>query len=83
MLKILLDALKMTGRKNIILTGGCALNCAANYWYLDKLPKDVKLYVEPISTDAGTSLGIAKAQHYSKTGSMKKHPLKTLYLGPE
>jgi len=83
MLKILLDAHKMTGRKNIILTGGCALNCAANYWYLDKLPKDVKLYVEPISTDAGVSLGIAKAQHYSKTGSMKKHPLKTLYLGPE
>ena len=51
MLKILLDALAISKRKNIILTGGCALNCVANYWYLDKLPKGVKLYVEPISND--------------------------------
>ena len=83
MLKILLDALAISKRKNIILTGGCALNCSANYWYLDKLPKDVKLYVEPISSDAGISIGVSKAQYYSKTGSMKKYPLKNLYLGPE
>ena len=83
MLKILLDALAISKRKNIILTGGCALNCSANYWYLDKLPKDVKLYVEPISSDAGISIGVSKAQYYSKTGSIKKYPLKNLYLGPE
>ena len=45
------DALERSKRKNIILTGGCALNCVANYWYLDKLPKGVKLYVEPIAND--------------------------------
>jgi carbamoyltransferase len=83
MLQILLNALSVSKCKNIILTGGCALNCSANYWYLDKLPKDVKLYVEPISNDAGTSIGVSKAQHYCKTGSIKKHPLKTLYLAPE
>ena len=52
--------------KNIVLTGGCALNCVANYEYLKHLPKDVNLYVEPISSDAGTSIGLAKLLYYSK-----------------
>ena len=38
--------------KNIVLTGsGCALNCVANYEYLKHLPKDVNLYIEPVSND--------------------------------
>ena len=83
MLFLLTDALERTNMRNLVLTGGCALNCVANYWYLDKLPKGVKLYVEPISNDAGVSLGLAKYLHYCETQSYKKHPLKTLYLGPE
>ena len=51
--------------KNIVLTGGCALNCVANYEYLKHLPKDVNLYIEPISSDAGTSIGLAKFLYYS------------------
>tara|TARA_A100001234_G_scaffold215503_1_gene220338 strand:- start:371 stop:1489 length:1119 start_codon:yes stop_codon:yes gene_type:complete len=83
MLFLLTDALERTNMRNLVLTGGCALNCVANYWYLDKLPKDVKLYVEPISNDAGVSLGLAKYLHYCETQSYKKHPLKNLYLGPK
>ena len=45
--------------KNIVLTGGCALNCVANYEYLKHLPKDVNLYIEPVSSDAGTSIGLS------------------------
>ena len=52
--------------KNIVLTGGCALNCVANYEYLKYLPKGVKLYIEPVSGDAGTAIGLAKYMHYSK-----------------
>ena len=52
--------------KNIVLTGGCALNCVANYEYLKHLPKDVKLYIEPVSSDAGTSIGLAKYMYYSQ-----------------
>lgn len=53
--------------KNIVLTGGCALNCVANYEYLKHLPKDVNLYIEPVSSDAGTSIGLAKYLYHSKS----------------
>jgi predicted NodU family carbamoyl transferase len=83
MSNLILKVLEITGEKNIVLTGGCALNCVANYEYLKILPKGVKLYVEPISTDAGTSIGMAKLDYYSSTKSTSRHPLKTLYLGLE
>ncbi|OUV52444.1 MAG: hypothetical protein CBC73_05600 [Flavobacteriales bacterium TMED113] len=51
--------------KNIVLTGGCALNCVANYEYLKYLPKGVKLYIEPVSGDAGTAIGLAKYLYYN------------------
>lgn len=83
MKNLILICLEMTGESNIVLTGGCALNCVANYEYLNILPKGVKLYVEPISTDAGTSIGLAKLDYYSQTKSTSRHRLKTLYLGKE
>ena len=52
--------------KNIVVTGGCALNCVANYEYLKHLPEDVNLYIEPVSNDAGTAIGLAKYLYYSK-----------------
>jgi len=83
MSNLIMYTLQITGAKNIVLTGGCALNCVANYKYLDILPKGVKLYVEPISTDAGTAIGLAKLQYHQQTQSMDPKPLKTLYLGLE
>jgi carbamoyltransferase len=81
MINLIKKSLEITEESNIVLTGGCALNCAANYKYLDHLPNGVKLYVEPISTDAGVSVGLAKIDYYHATKSTTKHPLKTLYLG--
>lgn len=69
--------------KNIVITGGCALNCVANYEYLNHIPDGFNLYIEPVSSDAGTSIGLAKFLYYQSTNSMEKHPLKSLYLGPE
>ena len=83
MSNLILYTLDITKAKNLVLTGGCALNCVANYKYLDILPKDVKLYVEPISTDAGTAIGLAKIFYHQKTQSTRPKPLKTLYLGLE
>jgi carbamoyltransferase len=83
MINLIIHTLNITGQKNLVLTGGCALNCVANYRYLDILPKDVKLYVEPISTDAGTAIGLAKLHFYSETQSTEPKPLKNLYLGLE
>ena len=53
--------------ENIVLSGGCALNCVANYEYLKHLPKDVNLYIEPVSNDAGTAIGLAKYLYYENS----------------
>jgi len=68
---------------NIVISGGCALNCVANYEYLKHLPEGAKLYVEPVSTDAGTSIGMAMIIWRQLSKSMDINPIKTLYLGPE
>lgn len=83
MINLILYTLKLTNSKNLVLTGGCALNCVANYRYLNYLPKDVNLYIEPISSDAGTSIGLAKLQYHHTTNSILPKPLKSLYLGLE
>ena len=68
---------------NIVLSGGCALNCVANYNYLKHLPEGAKLYVEPVSTDAGTAVGMALYAWRKLTGSKEIYPIKDLYWGPQ
>ncbi len=50
--------------KNLILVGGCFLNCTVNYMLKKELGRQI--YAEPISTDGGTSIGaayLAKTEH--------------------
>ena len=47
--------------RNIILVGGCFLNCVVNYKLLKKFGK--KIYVEPIAHDGGTAIGAAYLAH--------------------
>jgi len=50
--------------KDLVLVGGCFLNCTVNYMLKKKLGR--KIYAEPISTDGGTSIGaayLAQAEH--------------------
>ena len=42
--------------KNIILSGGFALNCTNNYKYLQRFP-DYQIFVDPIPHDGGTAAG--------------------------
>lgn len=44
--------------KNIILSGGVALNCVNNYKYVQKF-KNLNFFVDPNPNDSGTSLGVA------------------------
>lgn len=69
-----------TGIKKVVLAGGYFLNCVSNYEYLRD---DIDFYIEPLSSDAGTSMGIAKLIHHTLTKDMTKRPLKSLYLGPK
>ena len=58
-----LELAKLTD-KDLVLVGGCFLNCTVNYMLKKKLGR--KIYAEPISTDGGTSIGaayLAKAEH--------------------
>jgi|TARA_R100001510_G_C7636636_1_gene194712 predicted NodU family carbamoyl transferase len=41
---------------NIILSGGCALNCSNNFKYVKKYP-DLNFFVDPIPGDSGTAIG--------------------------
>lgn len=75
-------AVAMTGKKNIVIAGGYGLNCVANYYYKKRFP-DLNIYVDPISHDGGTALGLAQLLHYTETKDKTKRPLSTLYLGPE
>lgn len=82
-LKEILEVYKMTGIKNICLSGGYFLNCVANYYFKKNLPKEINLYVEPISSDSGTAMGAAKLAWYTETGSKKINKQSSLYYGPK
>ncbi len=75
-------AVDKTGQTNIVIAGGYGLNCVANYYYKKRFP-DLNIYVDPISHDGGTSIGLAQIVHYTETKEKTKRPLNTLYLGPE
>lgn len=74
-------AIRVSGCKNVVLTGGFGLNCVANYEYLLDLPEGVKLFIDPPAYDGGLSIGNAKLAHALVTGQ-KPAPQKDYYLGP-
>jgi len=83
-LKFILKAVELTGNKNVVLSGGYGLNCVANYYYLETLNQHgIKLYVEPISNDAGTAIGAALMFYKGlKVDNVKFSRQDSLYLGP-
>tara|TARA_B100000963_G_scaffold51533_1_gene39672 strand:- start:9432 stop:11285 length:1854 start_codon:yes stop_codon:yes gene_type:complete len=75
----------LTGKKNLCLSGGVALNCVANGKLLDSGLFD-RIWVQPASGDAGGAIGCALFAHYQllhqdripeETDSMRGS-----YLGP-
>ena len=84
-LRLIRKAVKETGHKNVVLTGGYGLNWVANYWYLEQLKEEgICLYVEPVSNDCGTALGAALLWHHRiNQDTRQRKPIKDLYLGPK
>ena len=84
-LRLIRKAVKETGHKNVVLTGGYGLNCVENYWYLEKLKDEgICLYVEPVSNDCGTALGAALLWHHRiNQDTRQRKPITNLYLGPK
>ena len=63
--------------ENVCLSGGCALNCLANYKLLKSFKK---IYVMPASSDRGLSLG--NAMYYAAKKFIKVTRPKNMFLGP-
>jgi carbamoyltransferase len=83
-LDIIISATKLANKKQVVFSGGYALNCVANYYFLDRLNKeDIELYVEPISNDGGTAIGVALWGYYELTQSTERMNARDIYLGPE
>jgi carbamoyltransferase len=83
-LHMIIKAVEMSGKKKVVFSGGYALNCVANYFLLDKLNSEgIELYVEPISNDGGTAIGVALLGYYNTYESNKKLNARDIYLGPE
>ena len=76
-----------TGKKNLCLAGGVALNCVAN----GRMLRDghfEKIWIQPAAGDAGGALGAALAAYHSFKGQPRKinrccDNMKGSYLGPE
>jgi carbamoyltransferase len=56
----LLDFTRKSGNKNVVLVGGCALNCAANYQAFHKYEN---VWIPPNPGDAGSSVGAILAHN--------------------
>jgi carbamoyltransferase len=83
-LNVILKAVKETGIKNVVFSGGYGLNCVANYFYLETLNEQgINFYAEPISNDAGTCIGAALLVHHKITeDDTVRSYAESLYLGP-
>jgi carbamoyltransferase len=64
---------KLTGEKNLIIVGGCALNCSMNA-HLSRQRIFENIYVFPGANDAGCSIGAALALSYTLNPSAPMQP---------
>ena len=85
-IKIAKNISKETGKKNLCLAGGVALNCVAN-GVLEKEKLFDKIWVQPASGDAGGALGAALATWHMVYGMDNKQTklldkMKGSFLGP-
>jgi predicted NodU family carbamoyl transferase len=84
--KIFLERIDYTIEKtkcrNIVFSGGCALNVVGNSKIRKNFPK-IKFYVDPIANDACQSFGAAKFYYHKLTNNTNPSKLNNLYLGAD
>ncbi len=87
MLRMVRHVKKKTGKNNLCLAGGVALNCVANGKILREKIFD-EIWIQPAASDAGGALGAALFAWYQYLGNERKIEAdddlqKGSYLGPE
>jgi len=69
-----------TGIKDVCLSGGYFLNCVANDYIRKSIPY-INLYIEPLSSDTGVSMGLAKMLWHDKNNDSTIRKQKNIYYG--
>lgn len=78
-IELIQKLVKTTGKRNLCLAGGVALNCNVNYRILkEKIVDDI--FILPASSDKGQAIGNALFGFYIN-GYIPKNPLKNDYFG--
>lgn len=76
----------ITNQNNLVLAGGCALNCVAN-GVLQRMGIFDRIWIQPASNDSGGALGAALFTYYNKSGNARvlndSDSQKGSFLGPE
>ncbi|MDP3392420.1 carbamoyltransferase [Sediminibacterium sp.] len=86
-IKMAVEAKRLTGSDNLCIAGGVALNCVANGKLLrSEIFKEI--YIQPASGDAGGAIGAALAAYYIYYRNVKLKTdsydlMRGAYLGPE
>lgn len=81
LIKLFVYYRKKTGISNLCMAGGVALNCVANGKISGERIFD-NIFVQPASSDAGTSMGAAALAYYKLKGEMQIS-FDSMYLGTE
>lgn len=83
MLKLARSTAKLCGSRNLVLSGGVALNCVGNGMIYRKLVVEEKIldniWIQPASGDSGSSLGCALTYYYMECNNERKLPHKIKY----
>ncbi|HMG05955.1 MAG TPA: carbamoyltransferase C-terminal domain-containing protein [Chthoniobacterales bacterium] len=72
---------RLTGARDLCLSGGVALNCVTNAHVFEHA-SFTRLFVQPAAHDAGTSLGAAYHVWNHVLGHYQREPMVHAYLGP-
>jgi carbamoyltransferase len=70
-----------TGKPNLCLAGGVALNSVMNGRILQEGPFD-EIFIQPAANDAGTALGAALWVHSTLLKQPRPAPMEHVYFGP-
>ena len=82
MFDLIQKAVDITGETNIVISGGYGLNCVANFKYIKRFP-ELNFYIDPISHDGGTALGLARYAWHQYSKSLETKKLKSIYFGTQ
>lgn len=86
-LKMAMEARRITGSDQLCMAGGVALNCVVNGQLLkEKIFKNI--YIQPAAGDAGGALGAALAVHFmyfdaTRITGQERDRMSGAYLGPD